>query len=133
MKRRLPILFLLFFSISLLAQNGIVVKGKLLDKKAQLPIEAATVYLSAVKDSTVIDYTITDKNGNFSLETRKITQPFFLKISFIGYQSLKKEMDGLVENKDFGTLYLTENEHVLNEVLIKAEAPPIRKKKDTLD
>ncbi len=133
MKRLLPILFSLFYCISLQAQNAIEVKGKLLDKKNQFPIEAATVYLSSAKDSTVIDYTITDKNGNFKLETKKITQPFVLKISYMGYQSLKKEMDALTESKDFGNLFLTENENVLNEVVIKSEAPPIRIKKDTLE
>jgi hypothetical protein len=133
MKRLLPFLFLLFFSISLFAQNNVVVKGELLDKKSQVPIESATVYLSSAKDSTVIDYTISDKNGVFKLDTKKITKPFFLKISYMGYQSLKKEMDELTENKDFGTLLLEEIENVLNEVVVKSEAPPIRIKKDTLE
>lgn len=69
--------FLMFFSFSLFAQNNIVVRGKLLDKKTQLPIESATVYLSTIKDSMVIDYTISDKNGDFKLESKKITKPFF--------------------------------------------------------
>ena len=133
MKRLLPFLFSLFFSVSLFAQKTIVVNGKLLDKNSGSPIESATVYLSSAKDSTVIDYTISDKNGIFKLETKKITQPFFLKISYLGYQSQKKAMDVLTENKDFGTLYLVENENVLNEVVIKSEAPPIRIKKDTLE
>lgn len=132
MKKNILSLFLVF-GYSLLAQNSIVVKGKLLDKKSQLPIESATVYLSASKDSTVIDYTISDKNGVFKLDTKKITKPFFLKISYVGYQSLKKEMDELAENKDFGSLYLIENENILNEVVVKSEVPPIRIKKDTLE
>jgi hypothetical protein len=125
--------FLMFFSYSLFAQNNIVVRGKLLDKKTQLPIESATVYLSTIKDSTVIDYTISDKNGIFKLESKKITKPFFLKISYMGYQTINKEMHELTENKDFGILHLVENENVLNEVVIKSEAPPIRIKKDTLE
>jgi len=125
--------FLMFFSYSLFAQKNIAVRGKLLDKKTQLPIESATVYLSTIKDSTVIDYTISDKNGIFKFESKKITKPFFLKISYMGYQSINKEMQELAEDKDFGTLHLVENENVLNEVVIKSEAPPIRIKKDTLE
>jgi hypothetical protein len=71
MEKFYGLFFLVFFSYSLLAQNNIVVSGKLLDKKSQLPIESATVYLSTIKDSTVIDYTISDKNGVFKLETKK--------------------------------------------------------------
>ncbi|RVT77729.1 TonB-dependent receptor [Flavobacterium sufflavum] len=127
------VFFLLFFSVSLLAQNNVSVKGKLLDKKSQVPIEAATVYLSFANDSSVIDYTITDKNGFFKLDTKKIIKPFFLKTSYLGYKSLKREMNELTESKDFGVLDLIENENVLSEVVIKAEAPPIRIKKDTLE
>lgn len=133
MGKTLFYLFLVFFSHSLMAQNKIIVTGKLLDKTTQIPIESATVYLSNSKDSTVIDYTISDKNGVFKLDTKKITKPFFLKISYLGYQSINKEMNELNENKDFGTLSLVENENILNEVVIKSEIPPIRIKKDTLE
>ena len=36
----------------------------------KLPIESATVYLSSAKDSTVIDYTITDKFGKFDFKLK---------------------------------------------------------------
>lgn len=126
-------LFLLFVSFSSIAQSNITIKGKILDKNTQVPIEAATVYLTSVKDSSVIDYTISDKNGIFKIDTRKITKPFFLKISFQGYGTFKQEITALTENKDFGILHLTEIINTLNEVVIKSEAPPIRIKKDTLE
>ena len=75
-----------FFSFSIFAQNTITIKGKIIDENSKLPIESATVYISTVKDSTVIDYTITDKNGAFKMDTKKINKPFFLKISYLGYQ-----------------------------------------------
>lgn len=124
---------LLFFGFYSFGQNNITIKGKILDKKSQLPLESATVYLTSVKDSTVIDYTISDKNGFFKLDTKKITKPLFLKISYLGYQTFKKEVATIIENKDFGVLQLLENENTLSEVVIKSEAPPIRIKKDTLE
>ncbi|UQD54997.1 outer membrane beta-barrel protein [Flavobacterium sp. K5-23] len=127
--------FLFFFSLcfSSFAQNNITIKGKILEENTQIPLESATVYLSSVKDSTVIDYTISDKNGFFKFDTKKITTPFFLKISYMGYQTFKKEVVSLLESKDFGILHLSENPNNLVEVVIKSEVPPIRIKKDTLE
>ena len=123
-------LILLFLTTFVFSQNTISIKGKILEKNTQVPLESATVYLTSVKDSTVIDYTITDKNGSFKMETRKINKPVFLKVSYIGYQSFKQELESMVESKDFGILRLEENANNLNEVIVKSEAPPIRIKKD---
>ena len=123
----------LVFSLFSFAQNNVVIKGKVLDKNTQVPLEAATVYLTSVKDSAVIDYTITDKNGVFKIDTKKITKPVFFKISYIGYQTYKQQEQSIIENKDFGIIRLIENTNNLGEVVIKSEAPPIRIKKDTLE
>ncbi|MFC6876257.1 outer membrane beta-barrel protein [Flavobacterium myungsuense] len=133
MKKRYFLFFISFFSFSVFSQNSVVVKGKIIDKNTQVPLEAATVYLTSVKDSTVIDYTITDKKGFFTMSTKKITNPVFLKISYIGYQIFKQEEKAIAEDKDFGILRLSEITNTLGEVVIKSEAPPIRIKKDTLE
>jgi hypothetical protein len=126
-------LFFLILSYSCVAQNNLTIKGKILKDGTQVPVEAATVYLTSVKDSTVIDYTISDKNGFFKLNVKKIGYPVFLKVSFLGYKTLKQEMKEVIEDKDFGILHLSEYENVLGEVVIKSDAPPIRIKKDTLE
>lgn len=126
------LLFLLLcFTVS--AQNNIVIKGTVYDIDTQKPVELATVYMTNVKDSTVIEYTTTDKEGLFKINTKKYDKPFFLKINYVGYQPYSEEQKGVVENKDFGKLYLMQNANELNEVVIKSEAPPIRIKKDTLE
>lgn len=128
--------FLLLFlclSSAIFSQNTITIKGKILEKNTQVPLESATVYISSVVDSTVIDYTITDKNGGFLIKTKRIEKPVFLKISYIGYQSYKQELKSILDDKDFGILRLTENSNLLGEVIVKSEAPPIRIKKDTLE
>jgi hypothetical protein len=126
-------LLLLFCSTFAFSQNTITIKGKILEKNTQVPLESATVYLTSVKDSTVIDYTITDKNGLFKMATKKISKPVFLKVSYLGYQSHKQEFQTIEENKDLGMIRLEENTNNLNEINIKSEAPPIRIKKDTLE
>lgn len=121
----------LFFAAN--AQNNIVVKGTVYDINTQKPLESAMVYFSNVKDSTVIEYAATDKNGEFKINTKKYDKPVFLKINFMGYQTYTEEQNKLLENKDFGKLYLSQNETALNEVIIKSEAPPVKIKKDTLE
>lgn len=127
--------FLLFFifAYSANAQNDIVLKGIVLDINSQVPVEMATVYFTTVKDSVVIDYATTDKNGVFRLNTKKLDKPVFLKINYLGYQTYTEEQHNLLESKDFGKLYLVESVNALNEVIVKSEAPPIRMKQDTLE
>ena len=126
-------LVILFLAFSSSAQNTITIKGKIIDEKAKLPLESATVYLTTAKDSTIIDYTISGKNGGFQLTTKKIKQPVYLKVSFIGYQDYKQEITELSADKDFGELHVKESAKDLNEVIITSEAPPIRIKQDTLE
>ncbi len=128
----LSVLFVLL-SFNAFSQNVVTVKGKIIDETSKLPLESATIYLTTVKDSVMIDYTISDKNGNFSLKTKKIKQPVYLKISFIGYEDYKQELTSVEADKDFGVLNVKEDAKLLGEVVIKSEAPPVRIKKDTLE
>jgi hypothetical protein len=124
----------LFFCICIAnSQNFVTVKGKIIDENTKLPLESATVFLTSKKDSTVIDYTISEKNGNFELRTRKNDQGVFLKVSYMGYKNFRKEINDLKENLELGFISLNENGTALDEVVIKGEAPPIRIKNDTLE
>jgi hypothetical protein len=133
MPKSLFIFCLLLITTLGFAQKNISLKGKVIDETTKLPIESATVYLSSVKDSAVIDYTITNKLGNFDLKIKKISQPVFLKVSFVSYRESKTEMSSINEDRDFGTIALKESVNKLDEVVIKNETPPIRIKKDTLE
>lgn len=125
-------LFFLFVSAAS-AQNDITVRGTVLDVNTQLPLELATVYFTTIKDSTVIEYATTDKNGDFRMNIKKYEKPVFLKVNYMGYQTYFEEYKGLTESKDFGKIYLIENVNALNDVVIKTEAAPITIKKDTLE
>jgi hypothetical protein len=115
------------------AQKVITLKGKVIDGTTKLPIESATVYLTAIKDSSVVDYTITNKLGAFNFKIKKSDKPMELKIAYISYQDFKEDVTGLTADKDFGTIELKEAVNALSEVVVKAEIPPIRVKKDTLE
>jgi len=133
MPKSLVLLCFILISSFSYSQKTISLKGKVVEETTKLPIESATVYLSSVKDSAVIDYTITNKLGNFDFKIRKITQPVFLKISYLGFQESKTKLPSVDDDKDFGTIEIKETSNKLDEVVIKSEAPPIRIKKDTLE
>lgn len=133
MSKIFSFLFLLQFFYTANAQNSIVVKGSVYDNDTKGPLAGATVYFSNVKDSTVIEYTTTDKNGLFKFNTKKYDKPFFLKIHYMGYKSYVEKQNGLLGDKDFGKLYLSQSANELEGVVIKSEAPPIKIKKDTLE
>lgn len=126
-------MFLLLCSSSIFAQNTITIKGKIIEDATKLPLESATIYITSVKDSTIIDYTISDKNGNFTLSTRKSNEPVYMKVSFIGFQEYSKTLESLSASKDFGVIYVLDQANDLNEVIVQGQAPPVRIKQDTLE
>ncbi|KOS07820.1 hypothetical protein AM493_18495 [Flavobacterium akiainvivens] len=131
MHKILTVLLFLACSTFSFSQN-VTLSGKVLDSD-DTNLEAATVYLTSAKDSTLIDYTITDKNGNWQIKTRAITQPVFLKIAFMGKAEHKEQFDVIDQDKNFGTIKLAERGTEMDELVIQSEIPPIRIKQDTLE
>jgi hypothetical protein len=128
----LPVLFVLL-SCATFGQNSFTIKGKAVSKEVNLPLESATIYITAAKDSTVIDYTISNKNGNFSISVKKLNQPFIVKVASLGYQTWEKEFPKLTSDIDMGEIFISDAVTTLGEVEIVSEAPPIRIKNDTLE
>lgn len=124
--------FLFFFFLTSNAQNDIRITGSVIDINTQLPIEFASVFFSNVKDSTIIEFTSTDKNGLFKIVTKKYENPVFFKVNQTGYQPFVEEHTGLLENKDFGKVYLLNNKYALDEIVVVRDIP-IKVKKDTLE
>ncbi len=107
------------------------ISGTLKDE-AQNPIESATLYLETLKDSTIINYTISDKNGMFSLSGKSKNKIVRFVASYAGMQTVTKELnvsDGIIDLKE---LILKENSELLNEIVIVSEKSPITIKRDTL-
>lgn len=124
-------LLLLLCSLFSFSQT-IILKGKITDSQ-DFPLESATIYLSSVKDSSVIDYTISGKSGLWEIKTKKITSPVFLKVSYVGLENHKEQFQSLEQDRDFGTIKLADKATEINEIVIQNEIPPIRIKKDTLE
>lgn len=132
MKKILSLLLLLLVTTSLFAQKNFSIKGKLVDDSKK-PIEAATIYLSVAKDSTLINYTISDVNGDFDLKTNKLEMPSFIVASMLGFTDYNKNLPVVNDVLDLGLITMNTNTSVLDEIIIKADVAPIRIKQDTIE
>ena len=95
-----------------------------------LPVELATVSLLNVKDSTLVNYTITDDKGIFNIiESKK--DSLLLNIYSMGYTPSYKKLYYQNQTIDLKTIILEEDLSQLDEVVISAVVP-IQVKKDTI-
>src|SRR5690606_28135063 len=124
--------FIIFGFTFLNAQN-VTIQGKVSDMETGLAVESATVYLSRIQDSTVVDYTISDKNGNFDLKVRKTDRPTRLRISNIVYQPYTKDFQTISEDMDLGEIKLDIHSTLIDSVTVNFDIPPVRIKNDTLE
>ncbi|MEJ1224087.1 outer membrane beta-barrel protein [Sediminicola sp. 1XM1-17] len=123
------IAFLLSFQIN--AQEFLV-KGTLLDASSKQPMEASTIYAESIQDSTLITYTISERNGTFALEGKTALKEVILYFSYNGYKSLVKKI-ALKSQVDLGVIEMEEQAQELKGVQVTAERVPITIKKDTLE
>ncbi|WP_456438721.1 outer membrane beta-barrel protein [Psychroserpens sp.] len=123
-------LFLCAFS-SFSQSKSFEIKGKLISEDDKMPLESATVYLERVKDSSLVTYTISDKNGTFKIEDKTYDESLNLTVSYVGFQSYTREIQLDKAQIDLGTITL-KTANLLDEVVIKSRAP-ITIKKDTLE
>jgi hypothetical protein len=132
MKPYFIIIPFVLFSFSLEIQAQYKITGKILDKQTSLPLTGVIVVLTNLNDTIVRFHTISDVNGNFSLN-RVSPQSFQLKAYFIGYK--KSETIVTVTNwvQDAGLLYLTAEKKMINEVIVTGQATTAIQKGDTTE
>ncbi|WP_028376501.1 outer membrane beta-barrel protein [Leeuwenhoekiella sp. MAR_2009_132] len=131
--RYLLSLVISLISICTFAQD-FKITGNLKDGEQKTPLEAATVVLETIKDSTVITYTISDRNGGFELKGRTQLEKANLFVTFVGYESYEREIDiSKSSNLDLGTVFLDFQVESLGDVIVKSRTPPVIIKKDTLE
>lgn len=132
MKSPLLIVLLLYVSISFSQSKPFEISGTLISEDEKIPLESATVYLQQVNDSTLITYTISDKDGGFTLENKTPYKKANLYVSYIGYQTYFKTISLDTEIIDLGSINLKASTNTLDEIVIKSTAP-ITIKRDTME
>lgn len=131
MKKLILVFALLFALHSFSQEKSFELTGTLKAEDTELPLESATVYLERVKDSSVVTYTISDKDGKFKIENSTYDKSLNFYVSYVGYKTYFKTIKINKENIDLGTISMP-LDNQLGEVLIKSTAP-ITIKKDTLE
>ena len=132
MRTYLSFFFLCFFAISFSQTKPFKISGSLIAESDKTPLESATIYLERIKDSSLVTYTISDKNGDFTLEDETSDTNLNLYISYVGFETYVKNITINSNEIDLQTIALKTDENVLDEVVIKSRAP-ITIKKDTLE
>ncbi|MDC1379720.1 carboxypeptidase-like regulatory domain-containing protein, partial [Algibacter sp.] len=70
MRKLFVVVIFLCCTFSYSQSKNFKVTGTIISEEDQTPLEAATVYLERKKDSSLVTYTISDKNGGFELEDK---------------------------------------------------------------
>jgi hypothetical protein len=131
--KKLTLVFTLLCGIFLFSQEkSFEITGQIKAEDSQNPLESATIYLERVKDSSVVTYTISDKEGKFNLQGTTYDETLNLYISFVGYSTYFKKLRIDNEKINLEIIKLKVDDNMLGEVLVKSTAP-ITIKKDTLE
>ena len=126
------LLFLLLINAMGFSQDY-QISGKVTDKETGDPLEAATIYTETIRDSTLLSYTISDKNGLFELDLDTRLSNVNLFITYNGYITLTKQVQLDTPVINLSELALQVQRSQLEEVSVVGERVPISVKKDTLE
>ena len=120
-------------TLSTIAQNKeFKISGTVITDGDKQPLESATVYLERIKDSTLVTYTISDRDGKFNLEGKAYDKSLNLYISYVGYRTHKQVITLDKETITLEDVKLQTDDNALDEVVVTSRAP-ITVKKDTLE
>lgn len=134
MKRNILLLLsFIFLSHWSLAQK-FTIKGQVTDTLAS-PMPSSTVMLLNPKDSSLINFGVTDAKGLFEMKNVSKGE-YQIKITFIGFDSFTKNIlttDFTSPIIDLGKLKMQPAASQLGEVVVKGEASPVTVKRDTIE
>ncbi len=113
------------------AQNSVSISGSIKDHKTKEVLPFVTITLKNTKDSALVQGTVTNEEGRFTLSNIK-SGNYYTEVVFIGYKSFKQNVyvGTLSQYLDLGTLELEEDAQVLNEVEVSARQEEVSGKMD---
>lgn len=117
---RFILIFLFLVSLPFLAKSQL--RGKVTDAQSKVPLEFASVAVYKSQDSTLVEGSITDVDGVFLIENVPFGS-YFLKVSFIGFQTSSTLTFDLAKNesRDFGTIELLADQQQLDGVEVQGQ------------
>jgi outer membrane receptor for ferrienterochelin and colicin len=99
------------------------IKGKVIEKNQQIPIEYATVAVLKADTDEVITAMLSNEKGEFDLELPAETQNIVLEITYVGFKTVQNSIDIRKTSgvHQVGNIYLEPDMQLLDEVLVTAE------------
>ncbi len=102
------------------------VSGKVIDKNSGKAVEYASIGLLLAMDSSIVNGTITDEKGIFSMEELPVGR-FIVSVEFMGFDTYYSDKIMLNPRKspevDLGTIELEFGSEVLGEVVVSEKKP----------
>lgn len=124
-------LFCLVQSQNLFSQSSTYsISGIILEESTKEKIGFASIRLLATKDSTYVGGASTDANGIFKLSAKQ--GQYILHVSFLGFSDHYMNIN-VTKNAHLGNIFISEDDKVLEEVVVEAKAVEIMVKGDTIE
>lgn len=127
------ILLLFCFSHTAFSQNKTSISGTVLEETTKDPVPNASIKLLHKKDSAFVRGSASDKNGKFAIQAE--TGNYILQISFVGFKTINHNLS--ISQKEqqikLGTVFLEENRILLDAAVVKAKAPGVIVRGDTIE
>lgn len=133
MQKSYVLFFFLLVSVFARAQSNGTVKGTAVDTLSKRAVADATITVLLKKDSSLVTFGMTDDAGRFTL-TNLPAGEYRLLLTHVAYHNHSSHFSITEANKhaDLGNIKLNDRTKVLNEVLVKSEAPPVTLIGDTV-
>ncbi|MCB0466706.1 MAG: TonB-dependent receptor [Aequorivita sp.] len=118
------IMFFFCFQAAVLTAQDFSVSGKVTDSE-NVPISFVNVLVYGNKEEAPLKGTTTDEDGSFFLKNLP-EGVYTLNFSYIGFEDFQQTVQ-LYSNKNLGNLVLKEDQQMLDEMVVVAKLPTIRK------
>ena len=115
-------------------QSGVDIKGTIVEKGSNTPIEQATIRLLNIPDSAMVKGVVSQKNGAFTLKNVK-RGSYLLHVTFVGFDPLYQplQISGKKTPVQVGALELSDGAIELGEALVIGKAPEVAVRNDTVE
>lgn len=118
-----------FFFLSTLSSQEYVLSGRVENVENE-PVSYANIQLLSVADTTLVNGTSTENNGNFEIDG-VAKGSYFIKASYIENESPLRKID-VNDDVVLETIRLNEDAQALSEVIVTSQKPRLERKVDRL-
>ena len=131
MKRLLSLIFASIVAIAPVLGQQAQLTATIMDRSTRTPLVGANITLVNSKDTTEKHYGATNKDGKFTLSNLNGGQ-YSLKVSFVGYLEMLRNIILTGKDLDLGILYLSQRAILMGEYVVNGLVPPVVQVGDTL-